>query len=89
MAKATCHHCKDRFDRETLTTAGRKVGGNYRRASSFKDCLICEHCLRRLASSLQQGQLSVSQWSGHGLRRALERLDARQAAPVEATTVSI
>lgn len=83
MAKKTCHNCKERFDGDDLTTAGRKVGGSYRRAASMKECLICEGCARRLFESVQDGHLSVSQWGKYGLKRAVEDFDIWNARKAE------
>jgi len=75
MAKKTCHNCKERFEEDDLTLARRKVGGSYRRAASFKPCLICEDCARSLVARIQPGYLTVSQWSNGSLASAVRDFD--------------
>jgi len=83
MAKKTCHNCKDRFDEDDLTLARRKVGGSYRRAASFKPCLICEDCARSLVARIQPGYLTVSQWSKGSLESAVRSFDLWAARKLE------
>jgi len=86
MAKKTCHNCTERFDGDDLTLVQRKVGGSYRRAASMKPCLICEGCARNLVARIQPGYLTVSQWSKHGIIRAVELFDIWAARKLEAQT---
>lgn len=83
MAKKTCHNCKERFEEDDLTLAKRKVGGSYRRAASFKSCLICEECARSLAARIQPGYLTVSQWSTGSLNSAVRDFDIWAARKLE------
>lgn len=83
MAKKTCHNCKERFNEDDLTLAQRKVGGSYRRAASFKFCLICEDCARSLAARIKRGYLTVSQWSNGGLNNAVRTFDLWAARKAE------